>query len=54
MTLGFFHGSRIWSFGDVHDNHRKESDNREDLDSQLVITLPSLSLHCLLTEILSE
>lgn len=52
MTLEFFRGSRIWSFGDVHDDHRKERDNGEDLDSGLVITLPSH--HCLPIETLSK
>lgn len=41
MTLKLHNSLQTQSFSDVHEDNRKENDNREDLDLRLVI----ISLH---------
>lgn len=44
MTLEFYSSSRTQSFGNVHDDSRKESDNGEDLDLKQVMTFSHFDL----------
>lgn len=54
MTLEFFSGSGILSFGDVRDDEREDSDNGQDLDLRLLITFLHFHLTILLSKLLAS